>query len=112
MIKPKKKLSVGNNIGNNIVNNNNIQNNNPKHNRRQSSNIIGRITLKEDTKNKIFNTVKDNSVKTKKMNRHSLFLENNNIKKNLLLNENNNYDENRIKNYYLVMIKGWENWPI
>ena len=52
-IKPKKKLSVGNNIGNNIVNNNNIPNNNPKHNRRQSSNIIGRITLKEDTKNKI-----------------------------------------------------------
>jgi serine/threonine protein phosphatase PrpC len=97
-IKLKKKLSVGNNIGNNIVNNNNIPNNNPKHNRRQSSNIIGRITLKEDTKNKIFNTVKDNSVKNKKMNRHSLFLENNNIKKNLLLNENNNYDENRIKN--------------
>ena len=83
-----KKLSVDNQT--------NIINPNPKHNRRQSTNIIGHITLKDETKNKIYNKEKEKLNKPKKINRNSLYLESANFK-NLSLNENN-YDENRIKN--------------
>ena len=83
-----KKLSVDNQV--------NLINPNPKHNRRQSTNIIGHITLKEETKNKIYNKEKEKLNKPKKINRNSLYLESANFK-NLSLNENN-YDENRIKN--------------
>ena len=87
--KLKKRLNIDNS-------NINITNNNPKHTRRQSSGIIGRITLKEETLNKIFNS-KDKSNKPKKIKRNNLFLETGNSKKNLL-NEDNDYDENRITN--------------
>ena len=83
-----KKLSVDNQV--------NLINPNPKHNRRQSTNIIGHITLKDETKNKIYNKEKEKLNKPKKINRNSLYLESANFK-NLSLNENN-YDENRIKN--------------
>ena len=89
--KLRKKLSVDNNT--------NIINTNSKHNRRQSSNIIGHITLKEEAKNKIFNKDKnkDKLNKQNNINRNNLFLENANYKK-LLSNEVNNYDELRLKN--------------
>ena len=87
-IKLHKKLSVDNQV--------NLINPNPKHNRRQSTNIIGHITLKDETKNKIYNKEKEKLNKPKKINRNSLYLESANFK-NLSLNENN-YDENRIKN--------------
>ena len=87
-IKLHKKLSVDNQT--------NMINPNPKHNRRQSTNIIGHITLKDETKNKIYNKEKEKLNKPKKINRNSLYLESANFK-NLSLNENN-YDENRIKN--------------
>ena len=83
-----KKLSVDNQV--------NLINPNPKHNRRQSTNIIGHITLKDETKNKIYNKEKEKLNKPKKINRNSLYLESANFK-NLSLNEIN-YDENRIKN--------------
>ena len=83
-----KKLSVDNQV--------NLINPNPKHNRRQSTNIIGHITLKDETKNKIYNKEKEKLNKPKKINRNSLYLESANFK-NTPLNENN-YDENRIKN--------------
>ena len=83
-----KKLSIDNQV--------NLINPNPKHNRRQSTNIIGHITLKDETKNKIYNKEKEKLNKPKKINRNSLYLESANFK-NLSLNENN-YDENRIKN--------------
>ena len=87
----KKKLSVDYNI--------NTPNTNVRHNRRQSSNIIGHITLKEVPKNQIINNDKnkDKINKLKNNNKNNLFLENINHK-NILLNEINNYDENRLKN--------------
>ena len=50
--KLKKRLS----IDNPNINIPNIPNSNTKHTRRQSSGIIGRITLKEETINKIYNS--------------------------------------------------------
>jgi len=87
-LKLHKKLSVDNQT--------NMINLNPKHARRQSTNIIGHITLKEETKNKIYNKEKEKLNKPNKINRNSLYLESSNFK-NLSLNENN-YDESRIKN--------------
>ena len=87
--KHRKKLSVDNQP--------NVLNINPKHNRRQSTNLIGHISLKEETKNKMNNQEKEKLNNPKKMNRNSLFLESTNLK-NFSLNENNNYDETRIKN--------------
>jgi len=87
-LKFHKKLSVDNQT--------NMINLNPKHARRQSTNIIGHITLKEETKNKIYNKEKEKLNKPNKINRNSLYLESSNFK-NLSLNENN-YDESRIKN--------------
>jgi len=87
-LKLHKKLSVDNQT--------NMINLNPKHARRQSTNIIGHITLKEETKNKIYNKEKEKLNKPNKINRNSLYLESSNFK-NISLNENN-YDERRIKN--------------
>ena len=86
--KNKKKSLNQNNL--NINSNNNIIT--QKHNRRQSSNIIGRITLKEETKNKIFN---NNNSNHKNIQNNNLILENSNYKN---INGTNEYDESRIKN--------------
>ena len=87
--KLKKKLSVDNQP--------NMINNNPNHKRKQSVKLIGHITLKEETKNKIYNQERESPKKLKTIKRNSLFLENANFK-NIILNEINNYDEGRITN--------------
>ena len=85
----KKKLSIDNQS--NIINNNHNQN----HKRKQSVKIIGHITLKEETKNKINNQERESSKKVQKIKRNNLYLENANLKK-ISLNETNNYDEDRL----------------
>ena len=85
----KKKLSIDNQS--NIINNNHNQN----HKRKQSVKIIGHITLKEETKNKINNQERESSKKVQKIKRNNLYLENGNLKK-ISLNETNNYDEDRL----------------
>ena len=62
----KKKLSIDNQS--NIINNNHNQN----HKRKQSVKIIGHITLKEETKNKINNQERESSKKVQKIKRNNL----------------------------------------
>ena len=66
-----------------------------KHSRRKSSNLIGRLKIKEEEKIKMLVNTSEKNKKMKKENH--LYLENNNIKKNKE-NEYNNYDKTRIKN--------------
>ena len=76
----------------------NAENPLPKHNRKQSSNIIGHITLKDELKNKIIiNSSKEEQKKQKNIKNESLFLEEGNSNK-ILIDLKNNYDETRIKN--------------
>ena len=85
----KKKI---NNI-NTKLNMNNVDIN--KQGRRKSTNLIGRLNIKEEVKiNKLVN---NNEKKKNKKKEKELYLENNNRKKNKD-NEYNNYDKTRIKN--------------
>ena len=85
---------------NNQKSKNKLNTENPllKHNRKQSSNIIGHITLSDELKNKIIiNSSKDKQKKQKKIKNSTLFLEGGNSNK-ILIDEKNNYDESRIRN--------------
>jgi serine/threonine protein phosphatase PrpC len=91
----KKKLinNINSNTSNTKSNMNNTDMN--KHSRRKSSNLIGRLNIKEEAKIKVLVNTSEKNKKMKKENQ--LYLENNNIKKNKE-NEYNNYDKTRIKN--------------
>ena len=78
-----------------------------KHQRRKSTNIIGRISIKEikeENKNKILVNINNSEKCNKKMKKkevNNLYIENIDTKIKDLKNEYNNYDKSRIKNINL-----------
>ena len=90
-----KKKSINNNNSNTKFNNDNENSHLRKHSRRKSTNIIGRINIKDETKLKILVGTNEKNKKHKKK-QNDLYLENINNKNDK--KENNNYDKSRIKN--------------
>ena len=91
----KKNLK---NMNNNMNIKSNINNNDiNKHSRRKSSNIVGRINIKDEAKIKGLVNTNEKNKKNKKI-ENELYIENVNVKNKNEKNENNNYDKSRIKN--------------
>ena len=82
------------NINNNRANN--INENSIRHERRKSTNIIGRINIKDEEKIKILVNTNEKIKKQQNKKRNDLYIENVNNK--IEKKENNNYDKSRIKN--------------
>ena len=89
------KKKIKNNFNNNNIKQNLNNNYDFTKQRRKSSNLIGRLNIKEQTKIKILVNTNEKNKKIKKK-ENELYLENINIKKEK--KENNNYDKSRIKN--------------
>ena len=68
-----------------------------KHSRRKSSNLIGRLKIKDEEKIKILVNTKEKN-KTIKKRENELYLEGIGVKHKIEKKENNNYDKSRIKN--------------
>ena len=84
------KKNINNNRSN-VTNENSI-----RHERRKSTNIIGRINIKDEEKIKILVNTNEKIKKQQKKKRNDLYIENVNNK--IDKKENNNYDKSRIKN--------------
>ena len=89
------KKKIKNNFNNNNIKQNLNNNYDFTKQRRKSSNLIGRLNIKEETKIKILVNTNEKNKKIKKK-ENELYLENINVKKEK--KENNNYDKSRIKN--------------
>ena len=92
-----KKKNMNNNNNNNTKTNMNY-NDITNHSRRKSSNIVGRLNIKDESKLKILVNTNEKNKKMKKKENNELYLENVNVKNKNENNEYNNYDKSRIKN--------------
>ena len=91
-----KNFEVELNLNNEQNKKKNINNNDIRHERRKSTNIIGRIKIKDEEKIKIFVNTNEKIKKHRKKKENDFFIEN--LNSNIDKKENNNYDKSRIKN--------------